>query len=225
MKFRTKLRPIPAIFFALALATLLPIRDNLSAFADGRNQIVPSTVKRKFVHAGGIVQDESVVAIRSDGSQALTAKVWFAFGALHVIRFASGEVIYASDMSRLKSTVFDPARTASYWLRDPALNCVKPAAAKEIFSGIETVGGYRAAKIQRSPRGTSWFALDYSCIELQYTAPMSKTEVHFFQFVSLTPGEPSSDWFKVPSYKEVPPSEMLGSSKESDAYYYAHRPH
>lgn len=47
----------------------------------------------------------------------------------------------------------------------------------------------------------------------------------FFQFVSLTTGEPQADLFAVPAnYQEVPPSKLFGSAKESDAYYYAHRP-
>lgn len=215
-------RPIRQSLPAIASSPLL-FCSALMAVAATPPKPVPVTVVMESPDSR-IVQ-----ATRGDGSQADESEESGLLGStptLRHIRFASGEQVLMSVRNRKKSTVFDPARSASEWLRDPVANCLKPAPAHESLLGVENVGQYRAVKVAVTTRRTSWFALDYGCATLQYIVPMSKTSTNFVRFVSLKPGEPSPELFAIPAeFKEVPPSQISPANEAADSYYFAHRPH
>ena len=214
------------LFFAIVLAPSCFCSTIFAGPGDRQPKPVAVTVVLESADS------KLIEATRGDGSQVDEIEPPGFLGSISEgwisrrIRFASGEQVALSRYGRKKSTIFDPTREVSGWLRDPAAKCVKPAPAHESLLGVENIGQYRTAKVAVTARSTSWFALDYGCATLQYTVPTSRTTTNFVRFVSLTPGEPSPELFVIPAdYKEVPPSQMGPAGEAADSYYFAHRPH
>lgn len=187
--------------------------------------VVPLTVTMVEVDADGKELSTVVEATRSDGSMVDVITHGRFDSPSRRVRFVSGKDIWVAENSHSKCTIYDPSRAPGEWLRAAKVNCVRPAPAKDSLLGVETIDGYRAAKVSLFPEKVSWFALDYGCAEIHYTVQISKTAIKTFRLKSLVPGEPAAELFIDPlDYKEVPPSRLFGSDAKQDAYYYAHRP-
>ncbi len=210
----------------IVFAAIVGVSVNVASSQRAGPRAVPVTVTMVSTDASGSVTARAVEATRADGSIAsvMTLVELPMSPTTRRVRIASGMDVFIVESSHWKSTIYDPIRTPDKWLRDAKLNCVMSPPAHENFLGLETISGYRSAKVSIN-RMTSWFALDYGCAKIQYTVPMSKTLTKTFHLESLVPGEPATSLFVIPSgYEEVPPSRTFGSDVKYDKYYYEHRP-
>ncbi|MCS6804899.1 MAG: hypothetical protein RMM98_14575 [Acidobacteriota bacterium] len=198
------------------------------------------------------VAGEYTQAVRSDGSF-----VWrYAEIGGHALRergiqFASGVEVTIDEIGNTKSTQMIRTNLARMQ-RDPSSKCVNSFAGEpfmsppEVFSGEETVAGYRTVKLAQGV-ATGWYAVDCGCAMVKSRHDWGGGSVTEKNLVALIPGEPDAALFDVPATaKEVPPSErILGSAKKRirpgpdaeerlrrlaeqlrvyDEYYYKHRP-
>lgn len=141
-----------------------------------------------------------ILSTRSDGST--VRKVSDKSETFRVIEFASRIHAEIKELHELRSiqTMNSPPL-----IRNPDLSCVMP---RESVMGEETVGGFRAVKINKGVR-TSWFVPEYGCALVREVWKFDTGEVSEKTLVSLTKGEPDPVLFHVPaSYKEVPPSQI-----------------
>ena len=221
---------------AIVILTFTLTRGHfVRAHAQSPGAIVPYTVtlSQEHVDANGAVRSGMTItwAIRSDGSRANRIVMSTEKPLIErMISFTSGKHMTIMELTKRKSTTFDPSITGTPWLRDAAQNCVLPGGGQpERFVGIETIDGYRAARVEKG-NANLWFALDYGCPTIKEHFDWDAGDKNDTRLVKLIPGEPSPDLFSDPAdYEELPPSGLYGATtpqtSKGDAYYNSHRPH
>ena len=188
---------------------------------------IPYTVTlREILHSPegtARITNEITQAIRADGS-----RVWRFVnkGSSRILNLSSGLQVDTNDLTRTKTSMMRADIDLARLQRDPGSKCLNTFTGKpmdstsETFLGVETVAGYRTAKIApaKDSEGaiTSWYALDYGCALVKQRWEFSTNEVSEKELVALVAGEPDATLFDVPAnYREVPPSERIfGPKKE-----------
>src|ERR1035438_868909 len=153
-----------------------------------------------------VVSAQYTTAVRSDGSRALLNddhRIRMRF-----VRLTTGEDVRINETLGKKTTSMQSGPS-----RRPA-SCPDQSFAARGWSyvGDETIGGYRASKLElksNSAYQTVWLGIDLGCEILQY---YNKTETGLSvqNLVRVSLGEPDESLFEVPaSLSEVSPSQLL----------------
>ena len=235
-----------AYFVVGAILTLLATRVTIiraqSAVPAG-SSVVPYTavLVETVTRPNGtrVAAPSQTQAIRSDGARLI--KLGEGDKASRQLLFPNGLQAEVIDFLKAKSTTQKPVIAS--WLLDPRQDCARTLTGQSTrgnLAGIESVAGYRAAKIVADST-IKWLALDYGCAELRRTTDWGANGSSELALVSLIPGEPSPALFELPEhYKEgppsayaPPPSDKCGAEcheslrkhfERLDDDYYRHRP-
>ena len=149
------------------------------------------------------------------------------------IYLADGSYIRTNDLTGGKSTYPRPLDGTLPPRRDPERSyfSAEDQEIKSVLKGMETIGGYSAARIEMKQGGqtwTMWFAPALGCAQLQQRVEVG-TSVTEQRLESILVGEPDPALFRVAeTVKEMPPSQYYATlpaatSERLDRNYRASR--